>query len=910
MLFRRPVSDVSAVVLTMGEPTTQDAIDSLRCQTTPVRDVIVVRDTRPFHRAINEGAARVTTPFFVQVDADMILDRHCVATLRKAMLPRVGIAVGHLRDDILHQVVGIKLFRTECFAVARFRDSISPDTDFVDEIARAGWETVYVGRRQWARSSPWTTIGDHKPGYTPAYTYQKYLMEGRRYRHRRSVGGLRWHFGQLEQSRHPAAFLAQIALARGFFRDTNRDTLGRAPSDEELTRLDAFLRSDQTASAGVSADLPSDKSPLHDRFRACFRIGKGMFDANDPTSFRRCMRILDSQAERPTAWISKMALCQGLLATAADENAIEADHARLSDFLSTADRSGFNDSSSPASASTDQSARNYSSLDDILRYAADIGLRRFVVTSPIGAEYALPAGGDSYCRTSGEVVGFTEANGRARIKVPFRPFGHIVYTEPGRTAGLAWCLDLLKAGYLYAHAPTILGAHRVLLPWQFARNVLERCGWRRVLSRPSPLPAIFSRIAKSRSPGYQPEAGRVLMVIENLIRGGTERQLVAAALGLSRRGYDVKLLCLTRLEPGSASYEAELMRHGITPEYAPDRAALVRASFRQPIDGLRPADHASLPLWLVARILAVTATIQRHRPAVVHCWLDGPGVAGALSACTLGVPRILIQQGSLAIIRRRHVQSETMLQAYRALAHSPTVTILNNSKAGARDNEDWIGLRPGTIAVLHNGFVPDSARTPEPEEIARFRASLGLSSATPVVGTIMRFVAEKDPDLWLDTAAEIAMSRPDVRFLIGGFGPLEQTMIERIDGLGLREQVVLAGPVTDAGLAYSAMDVVLLTSAIEGLPNVMIEAQAVGRPVVAPDVGGTGEAVLEGRTGVIARPRSAATLAKAVIAMLDDADWRRRVRITGPDFVAGRFGLERMVDETLGYYGFVAEHRG
>jgi glycosyltransferase involved in cell wall biosynthesis len=348
------------------------------------------------------------------------------------------------------------------------------------------------------------------------------------------------------------------------------------------------------------------------------------------------------------------------------------------------------------------------------------------------------------------------------------------------------------------------------------------------------------------------------------------------------------------------------MRHGITPEYAPDRAALVRASFRQPIDGLRPADHASLPLWLVARILAVTAAIQRHRPAVVHCWLDGPGVAGALSGCTLGAPRILIQQGSLAIVRRRHVQSETMLQAYRALAHSPTVTVLNNSKAGARDNEDWIRLRPGTIAVLHNGFVPDSARTPEPEEIARFRASLGLSSATPVVGTIMRFVAEKDPDLWLDTAAEIAMSRPDVRFLIGGFGPLEQTMIERIDGLGLRERVVLAGSVTDAGLAYSAMDVVLLTSAIEGLPNVMIEAQAVGRPVIAPDVGGTSEAVLEGRTGAIARPRSAASLAKAVIAMLDDADWRERVRIAGPDFVADRFGLERMIDETLGHYGFVA----
>jgi glycosyltransferase involved in cell wall biosynthesis len=170
----------------------------------------------------------------------------------------------------------------------------------------------------------------------------------------------------------------------------------------------------------------------------------------------------------------------------------------------------------------------------------------------------------------------------------------------------------------------------------------------------------------------------------------------------------------------------------------------------------------------------------------------------------------------------------------------------------------------------------------------------------------MRFVSEKDPDLWLETAVEIAKSRPDVRFLIGGYGELEQNIMQRINALGLCGRVVLAGPVTDAGLIYSAMDVVLLTSAIEGLPNVIIEAQAVGRPVVATDVGGTREALDEGRTGVIVRPRSAANLAKAVIAMLANVDQRERVRTEGPEFVARRFGLERMVDETLGHYGFAA----
>jgi asparagine synthase (glutamine-hydrolysing) len=122
--------DVSAVVLTTGEPTTQGAIDSLRRQTAPLSDIIVVRDVAPFHKAMNAGVEQVKTTFFVQVDADMVLDDHCVAALREEMRD-IGIIVGHLRDPLIGRVVGIKLFRTAVFQATMFQDSISPDTDFV-----------------------------------------------------------------------------------------------------------------------------------------------------------------------------------------------------------------------------------------------------------------------------------------------------------------------------------------------------------------------------------------------------------------------------------------------------------------------------------------------------------------------------------------------------------------------------------------------------------------------------------------------------------------------------------------------------------------------------------------------------------------------------------------------------------
>jgi glycosyltransferase involved in cell wall biosynthesis len=98
------------------------------------------------------------------------------------------------------------------------------------------------------------------------------------------------------------------------------------------------------------------------------------------------------------------------------------------------------------------------------------------------------------------------------------------------------------------------------------------------------------------------------------------------------------------------------------------------------------------------------------------------------------------------------------------------------------------------------------------------------------------------------------------------------------------------------------MDIVLLSSSVEGVPNVAIEAQAAGLPVVVPDVGGTSEGLLDNVTGIVARPRSPASLASAVLNLIDNPAWRRAVQRDGPIFVASRFGFDRMVVETAHLY--------
>jgi glycosyltransferase involved in cell wall biosynthesis len=201
--------------------------------------------------------------------------------------------------------------------------------------------------------------------------------------------------------------------------------------------------------------------------------------------------------------------------------------------------------------------------------------------------------------------------------------------------------------------------------------------------------------------------------------------------------------------------------------------------------------------------------------------------------------------------------------------------------------------------------MPSSLNIRPWDEAAACRARLGLPIKAPVVGAVMRFAPEKDVDLWLETAVIVRKSRPDVSFVLAGYGHDNSAaqIWEKAAQLGLASCFVMPGMVSDPGLVYAALDVMLLTSRHENIPNVMIEAQAAGLPVVGPDVGGVAEAMLNGSTGLLVRNRSANSLARATLWILDNPGWRKQAAIDGPRLMAQRFGQERMIRKTIELYG-------
>lgn len=250
------------------------------------------------------------------------------------------------------------------------------------------------------------------------------------------------------------------------------------------------------------------------------------------------------------------------------------------------------------------------------------------------------------------------------------------------------------------------------------------------------------------APRQSPPDKRVLMVISVLDRGGCERQLLATARGLLKRGYSIEIFKLDVGSSGDESFGAEFATLPIGTTCARDFGD----PCLPPGDGCDPHGLARLtPILRHLNVIqlgrALERTMRRFQPSIVHCWSEPSSVIGGLVAASLCVPRIVIQLVSVPPPRQDLLEAAFYRDAYRLLLSKPNVRLLNISAANARNLEQWLEIPRGTIKLLRDGFVPDSMRIRTQEEARSFRQSLGIPPDAPTVGAIMRFSPEKDPDL-------------------------------------------------------------------------------------------------------------------------------------------------------------------
>lgn len=296
--------------------------------------------------------------------------------------------------------------------------------------------------------------------------------------------------------------------------------------------------------------------------------------------------------------------------------------------------------------------------------------------------------------------------------------------------------------------------------------------------------------------------------------------------------------------------------------------------------------------------LQVWAELRRTRYDAVCATCSTAGMFGRLAAFLAGVPvRILIIQVYAALPGQSRLRRLVFGSVERALDRL-TSAYVAVSDATKRYGVETGVLTGAKVTVIHNGVAVPS---PSPDGVAALREDLGFAGH-PVVGFTARLEEQKGPLIFIEAAESVLARMPEVRFAMFGEGPLLDACRDAIASRGLEGRVKLAGWRTDVGNMFGSIDVLCLSSLWEQFPLSILEAMTLGRPVVATDVDGIPEAVIDGVTGRLVPPRDPAALAAALLEVLGDPALARRMGDAGARRARDLFAMDGMIKKYEAFF--------
>lgn len=423
--------------------------------------------------------------------------------------------------------------------------------------------------------------------------------------------------------------------------------------------------------------------------------------------------------------------------------------------------------------------------------------------------------------------------------------------------------------------------------------------------------AIDEILARAPAPRPLGAARRIVFFSGQLGTGGAERQMTRIACAVLDRaahaGDPLPEVWVKHANPatGADFYRPMLAEAGVpTRVFAEEEDIPVTA-----LDGLDDALRELVDL-LAPDVRRHTCQLldafRAHRTEVAYLWQDGGIVQSAIAAVLAGVPRIVTSFRGLPPNLRPNFFREELPVLYKALAAMPHVTFTANSQKAATAYEDWLDLAPGTVRVIPNAVKVMPPDGDDSDRATWFDILDRSEGCTKTVVGVFRFDENKRPLRWIEAAARYLQDHDDTRFVMLGSGGLFPDAEALIEELGLQDRVFALGIRSNVGFYMHRADLLMHLAAMEGLPNVLIEAQLVGTPVLATPAGGTDEVVEQGVTGVILS--DAATLPedeldRELAAMLADPDRLARFGAMAMAHSIDRFSVETILDRTAKLFG-------
>lgn len=378
---------------------------------------------------------------------------------------------------------------------------------------------------------------------------------------------------------------------------------------------------------------------------------------------------------------------------------------------------------------------------------------------------------------------------------------------------------------------------------------------------------------------HEPPRKKILFLITKSNYGGAQRYVFDLATGLPREQFETVVAC-----GGDGPLITKLHDAGV--RVVPIGALQRDISLAKELAATRE----------MARI------IKAERPDVLHVNSSKAGLFGAFLGQILRVPRVIFTAHGWAFNEDRGALSKTLIKTLHYITVLLSDTTIAVSDA-IKTQMDW-PFAGRKMTVIRHGHDAEDHMTKDEARDALIKIAPTLTSHKddPWTVTIAELHPVKRHDVMIHAMRELVAQYPNLRHIIMGAGELREELAALIAAEGLKKHVFLLGHVADAASYLPAFDIFALTSRSEALAYVLLEAGAVGLPVVATHVGGIPEIIAHEKTGLLVPHADVPATTAALATLLSNQDLHAKLATSLKEKVTHDFSLERMLKETEATY--------
>jgi glycosyltransferase involved in cell wall biosynthesis len=296
---------------------------------------------------------------------------------------------------------------------------------------------------------------------------------------------------------------------------------------------------------------------------------------------------------------------------------------------------------------------------------------------------------------------------------------------------------------------------------------------------------------------------------------------------------------------------------------------------------------------------SIAKEIRKFAPDIIH--INDPSPLGVIAARLAGVKKVIITYHT-PTLKVKHSPKGYLANI---IADKLTDNFIFNSPQDCKTGIDIKNIPASKAKFVAHG-LDRNKYSPSPQERdylrKSIRAKLNIPQENIVIGSVGRLATQKAQKDLVKAAKIVCNQHKNVTFVIFGEGNLRSELESQISNNGLSEQFLLPGFVNNVVEALSTVDIFTMSSLYEGLSYAIVEAAAMGIPIVATAVGGTGYTVADGETGFLVEPKNPEKLAEKINFLLDNPEIVKQMGEKGRTRFMKLFTLERMISETEAIY--------